>query len=112
MKVSFVYDRTLSGHSNAVQRYAAALEAEDVEAVLIPLEPQEWADKPLDRIGETDLLVQCFTPPLMHPLEGECLKNVAIVFHEWDRLPAPWALSLSRFDEVRVPTEYLKEVLV
>lgn len=106
--ITFIYDATRLGHANATRRIAAALKVKDLEVGEIAVTPDQWEKRSYPDIFPSGPVVQCFIPPLLRPLEGR--NNIAIVFHEWDRMPAHWIGIMNSFDEIWACSGYLERV--
>jgi glycosyltransferase involved in cell wall biosynthesis len=106
MSIAVYYDRDFGGHSVAAREYVRALQAGGQAAMGFPMLAREWE---LLASSNVEIAFQCFIPPLLRPLTGS--RNIAIVFHEWDKMPAKWIASINRFDAVMVSSRYLENVL-
>ena len=109
MKVHFYYDGTLPGHSYAARSYARALRSRDFDVDEVDTTGQRWRSLSASALQPGGLVIQCFIPPDLRPVEGSA--NIAVVYHEWDRIPRAWVEKLSHFQQVWVSSDYLESVL-
>jgi glycosyltransferase involved in cell wall biosynthesis len=110
MKVHFYYDGTLKGHSYAARSYARVLRSSEMEVLETETTGERWRSLAKSDRPTGCVIVQCFIPPDLRIVEGN--TNIALVFHEWDRIPRGWTNTLSSFDQVWVSSSYLDTVLL
>ena len=107
--IDFYYDTNLSGHAFAATAYAEAVALLDWKVDCTAVAGAEWSNVNNKIKDKADITVQCFIPPHLEPVEGT--KNVAIFYHEWNKVPQNWILKLEEFDAVLISSKYLEEVL-
>ena len=107
MGVHFLFDENLEGHANATRRYHAVALAAGIETTLAGVDSDSFPEANIPEGVNT--VVQAGIPPRMKPFSG--YRNIAIAYHEWDRMPVAWIKQLAEFDQVWVSSRYLEEVL-
>jgi glycosyltransferase involved in cell wall biosynthesis len=102
-------DRRFTGHANVARGYANVLHSVKKQADFRAIDPEKDLLPIAEKMIPGSTLVQSFIPPLLTPAKG--LHNVALVFHEWSRMPAQWIRALEGFDQVWVSSRYNEDVL-
>lgn len=105
----FISDRAFSGHVNVAGGHAELLAKEGADVNHLIIDPARELARIEERIADAQIVVQCLIPPLLKPLPG--VRNIALVFHEWSRMPHAWARALTQFDDVWVSSEYNQQIL-
>lgn len=99
----FLVDRDRPSYVEAAGLYREAFRAADID---VREEPYATAD----RSGLPGAWVVHHTiGPLLRPIPDAL--NTAVVFHEWDRYPAPWVATLNTFQSVWAPSSHVASTL-
>ncbi len=99
----FLVDRERPSYVEAASLYREAFRAADIEVREEPYAPAAWG-------AATGAWILHHTiGPLFQPVAGA--HNTAVVFHEWDRYPAPWIETLNTFQSVWAPSTHVASAL-
>ncbi|HWB29568.1 MAG TPA: glycosyltransferase [Vicinamibacterales bacterium] len=99
----FLIDRDRPSYVEAADLYREAFRAADIDVREEPYAPAACATAP------GAWMLHHTIGPLFQPVAGAI--NTAVVFHEWDRYPAPWVATLNAFQSVWAPSSHVVSTL-
>jgi len=108
-RVTLISDRAFTGHVTVTSGMARGLEENGLEVEHLVIDPQSELAGITSALAPGGILIQCLIPPLLAPVEGQ--RNIALVYHEWSRMPEPWIKRLHCFNRVWVTSRYNADVL-
>jgi len=108
-RVALVSDRAFMGHVTVSNGLARGLEEIGLDVHHHVIDPQAELADLRAALQPGGVAVQCLIPPLLTPVPRQ--KNIALVYHEWSRMPVAWVDRLNSFDRIWVTSRYNADVL-
>jgi glycosyltransferase involved in cell wall biosynthesis len=107
--IHILSDWAFTGHVNVAESYSRVLRSLDLHVTHASVNPNTDVQDEVSKLQAGSKLVQCFIPPLLKAQDN--FYNIALIFHEWSRMPAAWVKKLETFDQVWVASTYNRQVL-
>jgi glycosyltransferase involved in cell wall biosynthesis len=102
-QVIFLVDRDRPSYVEAAELYREAFAEAGIGVLDMPYAAAERGPLP------SAWIVHHTIGPLLRPVPDAL--NTAVVFHEWDRYPAPWVAALNAFQSVWAPSTHVASTL-